>query len=166
MRSKSRLCRQRVLTDQLPSVADFLVAVSFVSTQGRHTPALTGYFTNPCRSNAGLGQESRWLLLSSSGISKDTILYSKLVSMKSIAVHVFLCLFSGVALPRRVALGSIQIGRVSSILTAKKHDALVLEHMLTNRNIHTGPSSLTKASVCTTKPASSITEDVLKADLR
>ena len=117
MRSKVRLCRHRVVTDQLPSVADFLVAVSFVSTQGRHTPALTGYFTNPCRSNAGLGQESRWLLLSSSGMSKDTILYSKLVSMKSVAV--FLCLFSGVALPRRVGLGSIQIGRVSSIFGAR-----------------------------------------------
>ena len=28
------------MTDQLPSVADFLVAVSSVSTQGRHTPAV------------------------------------------------------------------------------------------------------------------------------
>ena len=28
------------MTDQLPSVADFLVAVSSVSTQGQHTPAL------------------------------------------------------------------------------------------------------------------------------
>ena len=38
MRSQARLCLHRVVTDQLPSVADFLVAVSFVSTQGRHTP--------------------------------------------------------------------------------------------------------------------------------
>ena len=29
------------MTDQLPSVANFLVAVRFVSTQGRHTPALS-----------------------------------------------------------------------------------------------------------------------------
>ena len=41
MRSLARLCRYRVVTDQLPSVAVFLVAVSSVSTQGRHTPAIT-----------------------------------------------------------------------------------------------------------------------------
>ena len=28
------------MTDQLPSIADYSVAVSFVSTQGRHTPGV------------------------------------------------------------------------------------------------------------------------------
>ena len=45
MRSCACLCRHRDVTDQLPSVAEFLVAVSFVSTQGRHTPALSLGFT-------------------------------------------------------------------------------------------------------------------------
>ena len=40
MQLKVRLCRHRVATDQLPSVADFLIAVMSVSTQGRHTPAI------------------------------------------------------------------------------------------------------------------------------
>ena len=36
----------RVVTDQVPSVADFSVAVSSVSTQGRRTPTLT-YILSP-----------------------------------------------------------------------------------------------------------------------
>ena len=33
---RKHACVDKVVTDQLPSVADFLVAVSSVSTQGRH----------------------------------------------------------------------------------------------------------------------------------
>ena len=40
MWSKAHLRRPRVVTDQSLSVSDFSVAVSSVSTQGRHTPAL------------------------------------------------------------------------------------------------------------------------------